>query len=244
MLQRFLQNISVDAQGATSSGWCPYPLFADETASLSSMSCHYSVLAPGRTPHPPHIHTEEELLVILDGDAEVALASDPSDQTPRISPLTVGQFAYYPSPQHHTIRNVSERNVTYLMFKWSNRERQPERHYPDETDGLFPCRMFDVRPEMEVEHECDFAPVVIFEGKTMWLKKLHAHLTRLRPGGGYEPHADPYDVAIVLLQGEIEIDGRRLKDRAVAYFGAGEVHGMHNPGVTTATYLVFEYHQS
>lgn len=244
MLHRFLRNIEVTARDAGPTGWRPYPLFSDETASLSSMSSHYSVLAPGRTPHPPHVHPEEELLIILEGDAEVVLASNPSDQNPTILPLTAGQFSYYPTGQHHTIRNVSDRNVTYLMFKWSDLEQRAEAQDHIDTPNLFPSKIFDVRSEMKVDHDSDFAPVLIFEGKTKWLTKLHAHLTRLKPGGGYEPHADEYDVAILLLQGEIEIDGHKLRDNALAYFSAGELHGMHNPSVTTATYLVFEYHQA
>ena len=40
---------------------------------------------------------------------------------------------------------------------------------------------------------------LIFEGRSRFLAKLRAHATVLDPGGGYAPHRDAYDVAVVLL---------------------------------------------
>ena len=68
------------------------------------------------------------------------------------------------------------------------------------------------------------------------------HLTTLQPGAGYEAHADPYDVAIILFSGEVETVGERVKPLGVIYYSAGELHGMRNVGTVPATYLVFEFH--
>jgi len=43
-------------------------------------------------------------LVVLDGEAEVLIANAPDDPAPRVERLRRGDFAYYPSFQHHTIR--------------------------------------------------------------------------------------------------------------------------------------------
>jgi hypothetical protein len=50
----------------------------------------------------------------------------------------------------------------------------------------------------------------VFEGPTGCLGKLHAHLTVLAPGAGYEPHRDAYDVAIVTLSGTVETLGQSV----------------------------------
>ena len=73
----------------------------------------------GGCPHPPHSHIEEELLIVLDGEANIEIAASPDDASPRVEMLTPGQFSYYPAWQHHTIRNRSTRPVTYMMFKWT-----------------------------------------------------------------------------------------------------------------------------
>ena len=86
------------------------------------------------------------------------------------------------------------------------------------------------------------AQTVLFEGRTDSLGKLQAHLTVLQPGAGYQPHADGYDVAILLLKGEIETVGARLTPLGLVYYSAGELHGMRNVGSEPAVYLVLEFH--
>jgi hypothetical protein len=48
------------------------------------MSCHASVLVGGHSPHPPHTHREEELLIPLHGEAEIVIATSPTDPSPRV----------------------------------------------------------------------------------------------------------------------------------------------------------------
>jgi hypothetical protein len=69
-------------------------------------------------------------------------------------------------------------------------------------------------------------------------------VTELQAGAGYAKHADPHDVAIVMLSGSAETMGRQIKQRGVTYFPAWEMHDMKNPGPATARYLVFEFHGS
>jgi redox-sensitive bicupin YhaK (pirin superfamily) len=55
---------------------------------------------------------------------------------------------------------------------------------------------------------------------------------------------DAYDVAIIVLEGEVETLGQRVAPHGVIFYAAGEAHGLSNPGTTTARYLVFEFHGS
>lgn len=215
------------------SGWAPYPLFSGPTPSLAFMGCHVSVLSPGCCPHPPHAHVEEELLLVLNGEANIEIASSPADRSPRVKTLVPGQFSYYPAWQHHTIRNRSSRPVTYMMFKWS-------ANAPGMMGGLRAC-VFDCRVQFATEDARAFAPIKIFDSPTGWLKRLHCHVTRLKPGAGYAPHVDSYDVAIVMLAGKVETIGRVLEPCDVVFYGAGELHGMRNVSQEPAAYLVFEF---
>jgi mannose-6-phosphate isomerase-like protein (cupin superfamily) len=245
MLHTFVRQIDLPGGDLTRAAWVPHHQFHDSTASVPSMGCHYSILAPGHSPHPPHAHVQEEILIVLDGTAEILIASNPSDPTPQVVPMTVGQFSYYPAGQHHTLRNASDHTVTYLMLWWSGVQQQNivrgllRRLLP--TRPTLPTGTFDLRRELVTDHERGFATVLVFEGATKWLRRLQCHLTRLKPGAGYAAHTDAHDVAIVLLDGSIETAGTVVTNRGIAYFGAGEPHGMHNPGGGTATYLVFEF---
>jgi quercetin dioxygenase-like cupin family protein len=198
------------------------------------MGCHVSVLDSGFSPHPPHAHAEEEILVVLDGEVEVALARAKDDPRPRWKHLSRGQFSYYPAFQYHTIRNRSCESATYLMLKWCGTNSR--------SAECLPPFVANFQGAMKAPDTRDFAPKIIFEKSTRYLKKLHCHLTLLKPGAGYEPHTDPYDVALILLDGKIEIFGSVIESHGVIYCSAGEAHGIKNSGTKGATYLVFEFH--
>lgn len=213
--------------------WKPHPLFEGETSNLSRMSVHYSVLAPGHSPHPPHAHSEEEILVVIDGEAELTIGRDRNKSEPRRERLQRGAFVYYPAFQYHTIHNASDRPVTYLMFKWVGQPHEVEE--PQKTlvlNGI----------QSEPVTGGSFSTKLLFEGPTNYLAKLHAHITELQPNGGYGAHTDSHDVAMVTLSGTILPAGRRVAENSVIYFPAGEIHGMENPGPASARYLVFEFH--
>jgi mannose-6-phosphate isomerase-like protein (cupin superfamily) len=214
--------------------WRIYRQFRGPTRTFESMSCHISVLSAGHVPHPPHIHPEEELLIVLDGEVEIALATHPDDQDTRKLRLRPGQLSYYPSTQHHTIYNPGTAPVTYLMFKWRAGDA-------GSRDPL-PASVFSYGDKVLPPDAPAYFQQRVFEQATHSLGKLHAHLTTLQPGAGYAPHVDAYDVAILVLSGEIETLGAQVKPLGIVYYAAGESHGMRNVGTVAATYLVFEFH--
>ncbi|MGH8246009.1 MAG: cupin domain-containing protein, partial [Gammaproteobacteria bacterium] len=214
--------------------WQPFSAFRGPTRTLADMSCHASVLTGGHSPHPPHVHCEEELLIPLHGEVELLITEGPSDLAPRVERLGPGSLVYYHAWQHHTIRNPGTSPVGYLMFKWdaSRSWAAPSLdtsifRYGDLTAPAGSASMWTHR---------------IFEGSTSCLGKLHAHLTVLQPGAGYEPHVDAYDVAIVVLSGTVETIGQVVDPLSVIYYAAGETHGMRNVAAEPARYLVFEFH--
>ena len=63
------QSLPLPLSRNTETGWQPHFLFNGFTETLGHLTCHVSVLEPGVSPHPPHAHLEEEILVVLDGEA-------------------------------------------------------------------------------------------------------------------------------------------------------------------------------
>jgi mannose-6-phosphate isomerase-like protein (cupin superfamily) len=215
--------------------WQPFPAFSGPTPVLADMSCHASVLDAGRSPHPPHAHDEEEILLSLHGEVELVIAERPSDPGPRIERLRPGSFVYYPAGQHHTIRNPGGAPVAYLMLKW----RAPTVRSPT------PLATELVRVgSASLGDGAEFSTSVLLDATTGCLDTLHCHLSLLAPGAGYEAHRDDYDVAIVTLDGTVETVGQRVPPWSIVYVGAGELHGMRNVGRRLARYLVFELHRS
>ena len=236
MITTVAKSVALPLAENTVKRWQAYPQFSGRTAALNIMSCHVSVLSAGHRPHPPHIHPEEELLVMLDGEVAIELADDPNSTGSSRHPVRPGTFSYYPATQHHTIHNVGARPATYLMFKWYGGAV--------DNDAPLPARIFEYGDTAATPEPKPMAQKLVFQQGTHSLAKLHCHLTTLQPGTGYAAHADPYDVAIVLLSGEVETVGARVRPLGLMYYSAGQLHGMKNIGNTPASYLVFEFHSA
>ncbi len=211
--------------------WRPFHIFNGTTANLQHLTCHVSVLFPGHTPHPPHTHKEEEILIVLDGQADVILPEIEADSIYR-KRLSAGDFVYYPSHFQHTLESVGEVPVHYLMFKWYNPLPTAIKRLPY---GSFKCN-----PVQDSAKAINYS--LLFEGATDCLRKLHCHTSVIKAGGGYAPHRDPYDVAILVLGGKIETLGQIVETHQVVFYPAGTLHGIRNPSKQTSRYLVFEFH--
>jgi quercetin dioxygenase-like cupin family protein len=200
-------------------------LFQGITRDMISLSCHVSRLSGGASPHDPHIHKEEEVLIMLRGKMDIILPG----QTVAVKK---GDFLYYPSGLAHTLRAGAGGDAEYLIFKWSALSKRG-----DTGPG------FDVFALPEIPDLRDgFARADIFDVPTLYLRKLHCHISRVGPGAGYEPHSDHYDVAMVVLEGELETLGRKAGPHDVIFYAPGEAHGIKNTGDGPVSYLVFEFH--
>jgi quercetin dioxygenase-like cupin family protein len=214
-------------------GFRLYQQYRGSTGPVASFSCHVSALAQGQCPHPPHTHSEEEILIMLQGEADLVLPSCPDGQRERR--LTAGQFVYYPAHFPHTLRAVSPQPANYLMFKWRDRHRARAAPLGFQHVDLAAVHVSGERG--------GFVSRVLFEGRTAYLGKLHAHFSYLAPGAGYAPHVDEHDGAIVVLAGEVETLEHRVRPHGIIHYASGDPHGMRNPTSDPARYLVFEFHR-
>lgn len=236
MLSSCVMPLNLPLDEKPGGGWKPYQLFGGTTRIVDHMNCHVSVLSEGHCPHPPHAHDEEELLIVLDGHADLVIADETCAAGTRVQRVGPGAFAYYPAFHHHTIRNPGPGPVTYMMLKWHVRAAKP---------GANPLRaaVFDYE-KARAGDSGGWITQAIMEGPTGWLGQLHCHVSWLEPAAGYAPHADAYDVAVLTLSGRVETLGREVPPQSVVYYAAGEKHGMRNVGDEPAHYLVFEFHPS
>ena len=216
-------------------GWRPTNIMRGYSRGLHKMTCHASSLLAQKCPHPPHHHKEEELLLMLSGEADLILPQDLAPGERQRRRLKKGEFVYYPSHFAHTLEAAGETTANYLMLKWY---APPLNHENILSFGHYPL----MSAGGQTQGQKKFQTHLIFEGPTSCLKKLHAHATVLQPGAGYAPHADPYDVAIVVLEGDVETLGRRAAAHDAIIYPAGRPHGMRNPTNKLAKYIVFEFH--
>ncbi|MDR4498429.1 MAG: radical SAM protein [Candidatus Scalindua sp.] len=158
-------------------GWKPYPLFRGFTTGLRNLSCHASALIQHHCPHPPHMHNEEELLLLLSGEVDLILPDSQNPDGNKRRCLKPGQFTYYPSFFAHTLQTTSEAPANYIMFKWHADSKKNDSAL---AFGLF--TMFNPVEDSEVKD--GFCPRLVFEGSTAYSAKtsmpyFHSH-TRCR----------------------------------------------------------------
>jgi len=219
-------------------GWCPCPLFSGTAKASATFGCHVSALVPECSPHPPHAHPEEELLLLLSGALDLIVPEERDPQKTRRLPIAPQHALFYPAGSVHTLQATGPEPANYLMLKWQNKK---QKKCPPLTVGPFDLRARASDPLVQE----GMRRRLVFEGRTAYLKKLHCHVSTLAPQAGYAPHADPYDVIIVVLEGRIETLGRTASAHAVIFYAAGEPHGIRNPSATApAHYAVFELHRT
>lgn len=213
--------------------WTMRHLHGDSTSTMGAFACHISQLRPGGVPHPPHGHAEEELLVMLCGEADIITIGKSRTE----SRAGAGWIVYHPAHLSHTIRSAGGENACYLVFKWWGTRLR--RKYSASQSSLF---YFDRSGAAPAEGGESVTYLPLFEFPTRYLGELRCHVTELRPGAGYPPHSDPYDVAIVTLSGTLETLNRPVEPNSIIFYAAGEPHGMRNAGRIRARYLVMEFH--
>lgn len=212
-------------------GWKPYHQFRGPTVNTDRLSCHVSVLIQNHSPHPPHTHPEEEILLMLAGEADLILPEIDSAEKSELR-LRPGQFVYYPAQFPHTLRAVSPQPANYLMFQWLGSSGIPDAQL------AFGC--FDALGPRN-NSVAEYGLRLLFEGPTGCIRKLHAHATTLTAGVAHPPHKHDYEAAIVVLEGEVETLGQRVGPHGIIFYSSGCPHSICNPGSQPARYVVFEF---
>ncbi len=235
----WIEKLDLSLEESNEQDWRAYSVFNRPTAITKNLESHVSFLSAGHTPHPPHQHPEEELILVLSGEVEIIRAHDPSWQrhtTEKVGPRSV---VYHHSGQYHTVRGVGPEPAIYLVLSWRGEPRNTEQ-------SVLQSSTFDLNPAFvsQLNNPDDMSSPRIFESPTLYLHKLHCHITVLKPGAGYPPHEDPHEVAIFTVDGTVETLGQRVGPNSVIFYAADEPHGMKNVGATPATYVVFEFHGS
>src|SRR5215472_6939133 len=87
--------------------------FQAPTATLDELECHVTTLNPGESPHPPHKHPDEELIIVKEGTVEALV----NGERQRVGP---GSVIFQASNQLHGLKNVGDGPATYHVIRWNS----------------------------------------------------------------------------------------------------------------------------
>jgi len=85
-------------------------IFNSPTVTCKSLEAHVTTLNPGESPHAPHHHPDEELVVVKEGLMEATI----NGVSRRAGP---GSIFFYASNDEHGMKNVGTTAATYYVFR-------------------------------------------------------------------------------------------------------------------------------
>lgn len=85
-------------------------VFDAPTPTLAELECHVTTLSPGESPHPPHRHAHEELMIVKTG----TLAARQGQQT---NIVHAGGIIFEASNELHSLQNIGTNQATYYVLK-------------------------------------------------------------------------------------------------------------------------------
>ena len=95
--------------------------FKVRTPTLEQLEVHVTTLNPGKSPHPPHRHPNEEMLIIRQGTVEALI----NGEWKRVEP---GSVIFFASNQLHGLRNVGTEPAVYHVINFKTGATPAETH--------------------------------------------------------------------------------------------------------------------
>jgi len=204
------------------------------TTSLSHFEVHASTLDPGKAPHPPHMHQdEEELMIVKEGNVKVTIAG----QSKILGP---GSIAFAMPHDEHGIENAGNTQATYYILKYKG--RQPNLERGKQAGGSFMINWNDLETSNTGKgYRRDF-----FNRATSQTAQFEMHTTALNADSiSHPPHTHVQEEIILILDGNVEmfIDCKYYKGSVGDIFFLPSMirHNLKNIGKEQCEYFAFQW---
>jgi quercetin dioxygenase-like cupin family protein len=106
--------------------------FKGETAGTKNFLVVRFALNPGAEPNPPHVHAEEEVLIVASGTGEIEC----DDKTTKVGP---GSILYAAPNVKHGIRNTGKDAMVFYFVKFTGVASRREGEKQVKTAVVFVC---------------------------------------------------------------------------------------------------------
>jgi quercetin dioxygenase-like cupin family protein len=217
-----------DSQSGIVPGWLYANVFLIETSpQIPFLWSHWARLDEAMSPHELLEHPQEEIKVILAGEAELWTQADPE---PVVQVCGEGTVAYWPPMVAHTLRARSA-SAVYWTLKWL----RPGHGRSDASPSVI-ARASDVRA---VTSQSGSAREIVLELVAGLVDRLRVSRVTIPPGSGFVARAHG-DTALVVLDGELEVSRQVVNRWGTVYLETDELHYVRNAGGTPLRLLMAE----
>lgn len=234
-----IQSIPRNMEENPKTGWHRQIFFFGPTSFLDELCIHAGVLSSHVAPHPPHCHEHEEVHISLSETLEF-IVCETGSKIENIKPIDNGSVFFTDSNIPHSFRNTASRPAAYLHFRWKNESKISRagkellQFYYSPLGQNKTCGQ-SVYNGIKIDE--------IYTGPSLYLSSLRAIFMRLQAGDVIPLHRHPHEVIFVLVNGSVEILGRRLDAPGFAFMGTQVPHHIINRGRDSANLYAFELHQ-
>ena len=209
------------------------------TATFEKFESHITTLNPGKMSHPPHIHPQEEFIILKEGTLDASINGN-------VQRVETGSIMFFASNDWHNVTNVGDKPATYLVFNMTTAAT-----HSAPKDGATKAAVAGKQvstvfhwDKMEAKPTKTGARREIVNSPTTTLGSWEGHITTLKPGEApHAPHRHPDEELIVVKEGTVEVTINSVVQRggpgSIFFYGSNDEHGMKNVGGTEATYYVF-----
>ena len=209
------------------------------TATFEKFESHISTLNVGKMSHPPHIHPQEEFIILKEGTLDASING-------KVERVETGSIMFFASNDWHNVTNVGDKPATYLVFNLTTAAT-----HTAPKDGATKAAVAGKQvstvfhwDKMEAKPTKTGARREIVNSPTTTLASWEGHITTLKPGEApHAPHHHPDEELIIVKEGTVEVTINGVVQHggpgSIFFYGSNDEHGMKNVGGTEATYYVF-----
>jgi (S)-ureidoglycine aminohydrolase len=203
------------------------------TLDFAQFAIHATTLEPGKAPHRPHAHGDEELIIVKDGKLKVSING-------QSKVLGAGSVAVAMPGEQHGFENAGETQVTYYILRYQSRT-SVNNDRGKLSGGSFMLDWNDIP-----FHPHDKGGIRrYFDRPTAMCERFEMHVTTLNEGlKSHDPHTHRAGEIILLLSGSAEM---QISDQHLALMPGGlaflesEVpHALKNVGSEPCVYFAFQ----
>lgn len=211
------------------------PVLLGHSFALSHFEIHSSTLKPGKAPHPPHKHADqEELIIVREGQVRVSI----NDKNEVLGP---GSVALIMPEDLHGIENAGKTPAIYYILRFKS-WRPMDMARGNKAGGS----IFVKREGLAVIDTGKGERRNYFDRATSQLKQHEMHTTLLKAGyDSHAPHTHVKEEVILILKGEVNmhIDGKLYPAGVgdVVFLSSNIPHALINVGKEACEYFAFQW---
>jgi len=205
------------------------------TTSLSHFEVHATSIQPGKAPHAPHTHAdEEEMIIVKEGTIKVTINGISNTLGP-------GSVAYAIPGEEHGILNTGKTQATYYIFKYKSRLPM-ELERARKNGGSFMINWDTVTvKKTDKGQRREF-----FNKPTSQLVKFEMHTTALNEGlDSHAPHTHKEEEIILIVKGNVIMHvGDKTYSAApgdIVFLPSMILHNLVNTGKGQCEYFAFQW---